>query len=149
MVTGVPAGMADGASEPVGEIPPLSEVASKGRCWSALTFSTAVGRLSRCEHPASVNAMSAATRTMTGMALRQFPFDFIKQSCGAPALLHKSQDGCHRRRSIYQRLSGGVEIERVVIAGIIALASGVYGNNVGASVLARAESFVALQHERG
>src|ERR1700730_7789779 len=107
MVTGVPAGMAVGANDPVGEIPLLSDVASKGRCWSAEALSSTRGRLSRREHPARISPITRTmTRTANPEALRPLPFDsFMKQSCRAPSLLHKSQTGCHRWGLIYQPLS--------------------------------------------
>src|SRR5277367_2893825 len=77
MVTGVPAGIAIGASAPVGKIPPFADVPSKGRFWSAETVSSEVGRLSRREHPLSI---SPNNRTEKPAKFRQFPFDiFIKQ----------------------------------------------------------------------
>ena len=68
--SGVPAGMAVGVKEPVGEIPPLSDVASKGKCWSAAVFSSIPGRLSRREQPARISPIK---RTENPAAFRQFP----------------------------------------------------------------------------
>src|ERR1700730_12481300 len=117
--------MASGANDPVGEIPPLSDAASKGRGLSAEALSSARDMLSRFEHPARISPVSrTATRTTNPPAFPPFRFDnFIKQSCRAPSLLHKSQAGCHRRGSIYQRFSLTDLAPSVVIAGIIALGS--------------------------
>src|ERR1700693_4411347 len=101
--SGVPAGIAVGVREPVGKIPPLSDVASKGKCWSVFAVSSAVGMLSCCAHPASVRTTNTTKSTA---AFRQLPSDdFIRQSCRAPTLPDKSQEGCHCRRPIRQSLS--------------------------------------------
>src|SRR6185295_19649477 len=102
MVIGVPAGIAVGVKEPVGEIPPLSDAASKGKCWSAAVFSSIPGRLSRREQPARISPIK---RTENPAAFRQFPLDnVINQSCRARPPPDKSQAGCHRPQPIYQRV---------------------------------------------
>jgi hypothetical protein len=117
MVIGVPAGIVVGVRELVGEIPPLSDAASKGKCWSA-AFSSIPGRLSRREQPARISPIK---RTVNTAAFRQFPFDnFIKQSCRARPLSDKSQAGCHRPKPIYQRVKGSAGDRDVFITGIIA-----------------------------
>src|ERR1700722_12221122 len=101
--SGVPAGIAGGVREPVGKIPPLSDAASKGKCWSVLAVSSAVGMVSCCAPPARIRTPSTAKSTA---AFRQLPSDdFIRQSCRAPTLPDKSQEGCHCRRPIRQSLS--------------------------------------------
>jgi hypothetical protein len=125
MVIGVPAGIVVGVRELVGEIPPLSDAASKGKCWSA-AFSSIPGRLSRREQPARISPIK---RTVNTAAFRQFPFDnFIKQSCRARPLSDKSQAGCHRPRPIYQRVKGSAGDRDVFITGIIAPAWECHGS---------------------
>src|SRR5271165_1211278 len=111
--------MASGASDAVGEIPPVSDAASKGRCCSAEALSPAKGALSRREHPAIVSVISSAIKGATNPATPRplCAFDnFIRQSCRSPSLLHKSQDGCHRWGPIYQLFSLMLEMACVDIA---------------------------------
>src|SRR4051812_7151394 len=85
--------MALGKRDPVGKFPALSDLASKGKCWSEVAASTDAGRLSRCPQPVKVPANNRRTKTVRFRPV--LFFNFMKQSCRPLPPFHKSQAGCH------------------------------------------------------